>query len=987
MEMPSYMEILMSLLNVFRPKWQNSDPEVRIKALQELSPENQDIFETVATSDEDADVRNMAICKLTVISVLRQIAKDEQNPANKRTAEKKLSEEIVKLLKDFRGVATNLELSYVDEIANTRFAEELLKSMPSSELRLALVKKCNKPGFLATVALKDSKEEVALTAVNFIESENLLQDIAKNSRHNGVRQKAIEKIKAKKNDSQEASTTATKILFQKREALIQQAKRLLEEKDILEHADEFETLVKEANALGMGAAQAELDSLHESFTEKCNAEQAKQEEEQKQKQLFELKISQLDKHLEEFEKFLNDNKAKDNLLRINEIIDFWKSNKENVPATLLKRFSVAISRFENLSLLTEAIESSDDKIENNQDEAIVQTMRIEIIEQLKHLAQKEYSETIERQVKSLINNWESLPEIQETDPLFESYHSVKEQFSKAFENTSALQDELYQTNLLRLQSLIAKIKNIDETQNFRDISKILKETYIEWKEIVGDDKYRYQEIWKEYKEVSSRFQEMQQWESWHNEKDRESILDEMALLAKEEPSKDVLFKLRALNNQWKMIGPVAPARINELREQFRELFEKIMNNCSPLLEEQNAERQSNLEQKEALCEKAEALIKDETISWKNKFKEFVNLQNEWKSIGQVPKEKNQALWDRFHTVTDSFYTEHKEKIKQEDISRQENYKKKLLLCEQAEELQISENWNETSNKLKKLQEEWKAIGPVPKTQSDEIWNRFRTACDKFFELKRSHFEEMDEAKQTNLKAKEALCEKLETLQLDYSNPETIASLRSVEAEWKAIGMVPKDNIESIWERFSSIENKILENYAEKNEEIRNTLDEIKTKKKAMIEQIANLMDNAGANQSAEIIRSLQQEWKALGSCGIEDSNLHKEFKNLCDEFFTRRRDQLDIQEHARKNNLQKKYMLCEQAEKLLENLNDSNKEDSMNQVKHLRRLWKEVGAVPREHSDKVWKRFNKTCDAIFGKEAPADVSETPNIDKVETPEA
>src|SRR5574344_3050045 len=150
--MPSYMEILMSLLNVFRPKWQHSDPEVRIKALQELGPENQDVFETVATSDEAVEVRAMAIRKLTVISALRQLSKEEKDPLIKRTAENKLNEEIVKILKEFRGTASDLELSYVDEIANTRFAEELLKTMPSSELRLALVQKCNKPGFLSVVA-------------------------------------------------------------------------------------------------------------------------------------------------------------------------------------------------------------------------------------------------------------------------------------------------------------------------------------------------------------------------------------------------------------------------------------------------------------------------------------------------------------------------------------------------------------------------------------------------------------------------------------------------------------------------------------------------------------------------------------------------------------------------------------------------------------------------------------------------------------------
>lgn len=979
--MPSYMEILMSLLNVFRPKWQHSDPEVRIKALQELGPENQDVFETVATTDETIEVRQMALRKLTAITVLRQIAKEDKDPLIKRTAENRLYEELVKILKDFRGTASDVELGYVDEIATTRFAEDLLKAMPSSELRLALVQKCSKPGFLSVVALKDSKEEVAIAAVAAIDSESILQDIAKNSRHNSVRQKANEKLKVQKNDSQ-ANVPASMMLFKKREALIQQATRIIEDKSSISHSDEFNALMQEASALGMGPVQSELDSLHDTFKEKCKEELKQIEEELKQKQLLEMKVGQLDKLLEEFESLLNDNKAKNNKLRITEIIEYWNLHKNGVPGSFIKRFSAAISRFDRLTLQKEvpAEQPTEEKTVETHDDSIVHSMRLEIIEQLKHLAQKDFSEVASRQIKSLIRNWESLPGIQETDPLYESFSSIKEQISNTFDKASALQEEIYQTNLLKLQGLIKKIKAIDETENFRDIAKTLKDTYQEWKEIVGEDKYRYQEIWKEYKEATSRFQEMQQWESWHNERDRESILEEMAFLLKEEPSKDVLFKLRTLSNQWKTIGPVAPTRINELREQFKELFEKIMERCSPLLEEQNAERQKNLEQKEALCERAETLIHDEATSWKDKFKEFVNLQNEWKTIGQVPKEKNQVLWDRFHAVTDTFYTEHKEKIKQEDLVRQENYQKKQALCEQAEKLQVSENWNETSSKLKKLQEEWKAIGPVPKSQSDEIWNRFRTACDRFFEQKRSHFEELDEEKQNNLKAKEALCERLETLEIDFSKPETLATLRAIETEWKAIGMVPKESIDSIWERFSAIASSILERYAEINEETRNRLNEVKAKKKAMIEQIATLMDNAGANQSADTTRDLQQEWKTLGSCGIEDFDLHKKFKAICDEFFTRRRDQLDIQEHARKNNLQKKFMLCEQAEQLLGNLNDSNKEDSMNQVKHLRRLWKEVGAVPREHSDKVWKRFNKACDAIFGKDSS-------NTETVTAPEA
>jgi lipid A disaccharide synthetase len=162
-----------------------------------------------------------------------------------------------------------------------------------------------------------------------------------------------------------------------------------------------------------------------------------------------------------------------------------------------------------------------------------------------------------------------------------------------------------------------------------------------------------------------------------------------------------------------------------------------------------------------------------------------------------------------------------------------------------------------------------------------------------------------------------------------------------------------------------IANQIVENFALAHPEFRERLEKIKVQKEAMIEQIKELLEDSGSNHSANLIRELQKEWKKLGSIGIQDSELQKEWKNINDDFFTRRRDQLEIQEQARKNNLQKKILLCEEAERLIENLNDENREEAKNHVKHLRRLWKEIGAVPRRHSDKIWKRFNKACDTIF----------------------
>jgi hypothetical protein len=377
----------------------------------------------------------------------------------------------------------------------------------------------------------------------------------------------------------------------------------------------------------------------------------------------------------------------------------------------------------------------------------------------------------------------------------------------------------------------------------------------------------------------------------------------------------------------------------------------------------NAERVKNLTEKEALCAKIEELVQNAEMFWKDKYKAMQEIQESWKNIGMVPKENVAALTERFKAATNAFYAQHKENLKAEDESREANYEKKVALCMEAEALKESNDWNATSNKLKQLQDSWKSVGPVPKSKSDEIWTRFRTACDSFFEKKRAHFEEMDVSKQKNLDAKNALCDKLEAM--DAAAQGTLDELKAVEEEWKAIGMVPKDAIETISNRYNTVYNKILERLAHADSTLAQGLDVIKEKKNAMIEKVREYAESAGSNQLADAVRELQKEWRELGFCGLEDMDLYKKFREACDDFFTRRRDQLDIQEQARQNNLQKKLLLCEQAEDLLTDLNEQTVVASMNKVKHLRRLWKEVGAVPREHSEKTWKRFNDACDKVF----------------------
>ena len=964
----------MSLLDAFKPKWQNSNPEKRIEAVDELNSSNQDILESIALRDEDKEVRTAAIKKLNLVAVLLQISKNDPEATVRRLAETRYYEEITKKLKDFREAASAEMIAHLDELKDTRYAEELLKSMKSSELRLELVKKCTKQSLLTYAANRDPKESIAKAAFERIESENALQDIIKNSKHTTIRKLAAEKLRAAK-EAKDGGQKAAALLFSKREALIQQAHHFAAQKDPLAIRPQFEALMEEAQTLGMGPAQATLDKIHESFIKFCNeANEAKIAALKAEQELL-AKKQHLAETLDELEAILKEDNAKEKSERIDAIIEEWNTDKSIMDTASVKRFNQAFFKAQDLKKELPEEKSDSDKATDKE------ASRPELLERLQALADTDTTESTSKYLHAIVREWEKLPLLEGADPILQSYNALRNKLSEKISTFNENAEKTIAENKVKLTALIERVKEINENENFKEINKKLRETFQEWKAIVGEQKFKYHDLWQEYNSATARFQEMQQWESWHNEKDRDEILAEMETLSNEAPSQAVLAKLRDLSNKWREIGPISPAKLNEYREKFQTLFEKIKENCAPFIEEQQAERQKNLEAKEALCQKAEELVANKEMFWKDKFKAMQEIQDNWKSIGMVPKESMAALFDRFKAVTNAFYTQHKENLKQEDQTREANYEKKVKLCEEAEAVKESSDWNATSNKLKQLQEAWKAVGPVPKSKSDEIWTRFRTACDSFFEKKRAHFEEMDASKQKNLEAKQALCEKLEALDLNNITTDVIETVKSIEAEWKTIGMVPKESVESISDRFSETINQFLSRCAEQDEVLRKQLDEIKVKKQDMIEKVRQFAESAGSNQLAEAVREIQKEWRNLGSCGVDDLLIHKTFREACDDFFTRRRDQLDIQEQARQNNLQKKVLLCEQAEDLLTDLNEQTVGASMNKVKHLRHLWKEVGAVPRDQSDKIWKRFNSACDQVFAfgrkdqTEAPAEATE------------
>ncbi len=261
-------------------------------------------------------------------------------------------------------------------------------------------------------------------------------------------------------------------------------------------------------------------------------------------------------------------------------------------------------------------------------------------------------------------------------------------------------------------------------------------------------------------------------------------------------------KLQKYHDAWREIGPVPKEQREEIWERFRAATSTINRRQQEYFEGLKEEHKKNYELKKALCEKAEAIANIEgEKQWNKLTKEMQALQKEWRTIGFCSKRENQKVYDRFRAACDKFYDEKRAFYASFKVTMEENLKKKIALCEEAEAIKDSDDWNKTTNRLIALQKEWKEIGPVTRKQSDAVWKRFRAACDHFFEKKSSHYSGAGERYEQNLEDKETLIKEVENFSLSQSKEENVNSYREFMERWHKIGFVPiaqKDQITALY---------------------------------------------------------------------------------------------------------------------------------------------------------------------------------------------
>ena len=371
---------------------------------------------------------------------------------------------------------------------------------------------------------------------------------------------------------------------------------------------------------------------------------------------------------------------------------------------------------------------------------------------------------------------------------------------------------------------------------------------------------------------------------------KQAILDELKeIIASDESLKKTYDDFHALQDRWKEIGPVPAAENSNLWNNYHFLVEKFFDKVRIGRELRDLDMKKNLDSKIELCEKAEELLDEKSIT--KAFKALQKLHEDWKEVGPVPQDKKDEIWERFKAATDKINQirrEHYSKIEEEQTS---NLETKKALCDKAEEL-IAEDyqsvnaWQKKSTELAEIFGIWKTVGPASKKDNEEIWQRFRGTMDTFFAKKKAFFAGLKDRQTENLERKTQLCIEAEAL-MDSSEWKTVTEqMKKLQEEWKTIGPVPKRHTDKIWKRFRAACDTFFNRKNEHFSGRRTEEDANLAAKKALIEEIKAFQLTPSRNENMEAIKAFQKRWIEIGYVPMKHKDaINKEYRELIDGLF------------------------------------------------------------------------------------------------------
>jgi len=766
----------MALLDRFRPKpaWQHEDPSVRAAAVRELAGDEQERLVAIATSDADARVRRAAVRKLGSASVLADVIRDDADAAVREDAAEALAALLGRSDDDEAAEAA------LGAIQDPRHLAGVAKSARAVTLRRAAVERLTSPKALADVARNAEDPDVRMLALERLSDAAALADVALRAEYKDVAVRAVERLDrealkaaAARARNRTAARRARTLLGEAGEdvELLKPAERRARRLEVVRR---LEGLARSVDFLLL---TRELTAAVETWRDLAGGHGADDETERRYlaaRTGLEARLAQHDAELQEQQRRQEEHEGARaaRVALCEEAAVFDGSQPEAALDALRGRFD-ALPPWDDPGaegLLERFRRACGEAEERRQRFAHGESARGRLEAICEELAAAtEPGEATAAKVAALQKEATPLLEVATTE-LRDRYQAAgaahRDRGAAAHEERARAEKE----NQAGLLALCERVEALVKAERPRQ--REAEAAFREARERLGPkglgplpSKRDRETLTARLKEGRSalypRIQEMRaarEWAQWASEGVQEELCATAEALLAATDMEKVAREVKDLDARWGQARNAPKDKAAVLGERFKAAREQLRARCDAYFAQQARERAANLKGKLALCEQAEALA--ESSEWLKTAQALMGLQARWKAIGPVPQRDAKGVWERFRKACDRFFSRRKQDLSRRKDEWVQNLERKEALCVKAETLAESTDWEAAAVELKRLQAEWKTVGPVRKSRSEAVWQRFRKACDAFFE----RYKKRDEiGRAAEAGRREAVCAELEAL--------------------------------------------------------------------------------------------------------------------------------------------------------------------------------------------------------------------------------
>ncbi len=910
-----------------QPRWKHADAQVRFEAVRELADDQQEAFAALAR-DAEARVRRAAVTRLEAPSVLGDVLAHDVDESVRVEARSRLlslavgsddpdaaaaSVSALREAGDLRPLATaaktarleSAAMAALEAVQDPRALSAVARQAVHETVARAAVQRLHDPGELAQVALKSEHRDVALAALEHVTDPESLQAIGARAKHKTVARRAKAILHVPDEPEQPVGSPGPQVPEDRPDEAAETPVAPLHDdvrRSLAEVCAQLETLVHDdagaSLAAGLDAASARWAGLLAPPADPADADIESR---------YEAAVQAVRDRLAHHARVEEEQAAS----RAREEAE---QAAERVHAARLEAEVAAQDAGERLARLDQVLGGAEQLLDAHDlpdARARWTALRREWTALVAGLVLDEATAARVRQIEERLEAREA--ELREA------------------------RAQQQRDNLARLQHVCEQLEQLAQGEHvaLRDAERGLREaraaldapgplpTRQDQQQIVARLKAVQASLFPRVQDL----READEWERWANAGVQESLIRRLEALREEPDLGAVAKQLRGVQDEWHKVRAVPREKGRELWQRYKTIEGEIRARCEVFFQHQAVERGENLKAKEALCAQVEALA--ESTDWIRTAETIKGLQAQWKTVGPVTPGHEKAIWERFRQACDHFFTRRKEDLSQRKATWSVNLQKKEAICAEIEALGETTDWDKGLADVKRLQADWRAVGPVKRTRADAILLRFRTSCEHFFE-RYAHRNEVEFAE--HAAARERICQELEALlpapdQEAATEPAAVEGLsKKVQAfkrQWDQAPSLPRAQAEPLGDRFGAALARLASLYPEGFRGTDLDPDANRRKLEGLCEQVEGYLaadDPAMANASpaeilamqwrealaantiggrvddeakwrtaAEEIRKAQAAWKRVGP--VPDPagrELNDRFQRACNRFFKQR---------------------------------------------------------------------------------------------------